>query len=90
MILVTVFFAYAVVTHNDAILYVDGSQVNDDVRTHLGEEVAIKPYDAIWEDLKYQGQSLEGTEHDVCISCHRRLPTSPPAYYIGTTILARK
>ena len=65
---VTVFFAYAVVTHNDAILYVDGSQISDAVRTHLGKEVAIKPYDAIWDDLKHQRQSLESTEKDVCMS----------------------
>lgn len=88
--LVTVFFAYAVVTHNDATLYVDSSQVNDAVRTHLGKDVAIKSYDAIWEDLKYQGQSLESTKQDVWMHSHQTLSTSSTEHYTGTAIPARK
>ncbi|KAJ1679644.1 hypothetical protein EV182_001628 [Spiromyces aspiralis] len=46
-----VFFAYAIVTLDRATLYVDSEKLTDKVRAHL-EDVEIKPYDAIFDELK--------------------------------------
>lgn len=47
-----VFFSYTVVTPKTATLYVDNSKLNCDVRSHLGNAVTIRPYDAIFDDIK--------------------------------------
>ncbi|KAF8581277.1 Creatinase/aminopeptidase [Ramaria rubella] len=59
-----VFFAYALVTHSNATLYIDDAQIIDVVRAHLGSEVIIKAYEAVWEDLKLLGASLKDKEQD--------------------------
>lgn len=46
-----VFFSYAVVTPSDVTLYVDETKLPEDVKSHLGSKVAIKPYEAIFEDI---------------------------------------
>ncbi|KAJ3476796.1 hypothetical protein NLI96_g10907 [Meripilus lineatus] len=53
-----VFFAYAVITENKTILFVNGTQVNDTVRTHLGKEVEIKEYSEFFGYLKGLGAEL--------------------------------
>lgn len=45
-----VFFSYALVTQEDAILYVDAAKLPESVREGLGETITIKPYEAIFED----------------------------------------
>ncbi|KAI6131463.1 peptidase M24, structural domain-containing protein [Pisolithus croceorrhizus] len=40
-----VFFAYAIVMRDFAVLFVDKSQLDDSVKTHLGQEVSIRPYE---------------------------------------------
>ncbi|KAL8901228.1 MAG: hypothetical protein Q9192_000652 [Flavoplaca navasiana] len=47
------------VTPTTATLYVDQSKLNDNVIPHLGENVRIRPYSAIFEDSKAFGESLE-------------------------------
>ncbi|KAL5380159.1 hypothetical protein DPSP01_007959 [Paraphaeosphaeria sporulosa] len=47
-----VFFSYAVVTPTEATLYVDESKLTPEAREHLGDKVTVKPYDAIFSDLK--------------------------------------
>lgn len=47
-----VFFAYAIVTPAEAILFVNESQLGDQVRKALGEEVQIRPYDSFFDYLK--------------------------------------
>ncbi|KAI4279649.1 MAG: hypothetical protein LQ337_000091 [Flavoplaca oasis] len=47
------------VTPTTATLYVDQSKLNDKVIPHLGENVRIRPYSAIFEDSKAFGESLE-------------------------------
>ncbi|KAI0258993.1 Creatinase/aminopeptidase [Gloeopeniophorella convolvens] len=54
-----VFFAYAVVTPDHALLFVDPAQVGDDVRTHLGQEVELRSYDAFFPYLKELGSDLQ-------------------------------
>lgn len=46
-----VFFAYALITKEEAIIYVDDRKISDEVRTHLGDAVTIKPYGDIFEHL---------------------------------------
>lgn len=54
-----VFFSYAAVTPDTATLYIDSSKVSSDVKSHLGDHVEIRPYDAIFEDSRALGQSVE-------------------------------
>ena len=54
-----VFFAYAVVTQDKAILFVNPEQVDDGVRKHLGDAVEIRPYDNFFQYLSGLGAELE-------------------------------
>ncbi|KAL9008179.1 MAG: hypothetical protein Q9173_006665 [Seirophora scorigena] len=54
-----VFFSYAAVTPTTATLYIDDSKLESDVVPYLGEQVLIRPYDAIFEDVEGFGRSLE-------------------------------
>ncbi|KAI8904411.1 peptidase M24, structural domain-containing protein [Gorgonomyces haynaldii] len=47
-----VFFAYSLITQEQAILYVEPEQVTDKVRAHVGKHVVFKGYNQIFEDLK--------------------------------------
>ena len=47
-----VFFSYAVVTQTNATLYVDESKLSDDVKAHLGKDVQLERYEAIFDDLE--------------------------------------
>jgi Xaa-Pro aminopeptidase len=51
-----VFFSYAVITHDHAILFINEKQLSDAARTHLGEAVVVRPYNAFFEYL----ESLHG------------------------------
>lgn len=46
-----VFFSYAAVTHTTATLYVDSHKLNKEVTEYLGDQVRIRPYDALFGDL---------------------------------------
>ncbi|MCJ1476806.1 hypothetical protein MMC13_005475 [Lambiella insularis] len=54
-----VFFSYAIVTLTTATLYVDSSKISSDVSSHLGNSVQVRPYEAIFDDVKAMGQSLQ-------------------------------
>ncbi|KAL8939762.1 MAG: hypothetical protein Q9216_003176 [Gyalolechia sp. 2 TL-2023] len=54
-----VFFSYAAVTPTTATLYIDESKLNTDVVPHLGDEVRIRPYEAVFQDAETFGASLE-------------------------------
>jgi Xaa-Pro aminopeptidase len=47
-----VFFAYALVTKNDIILYIDENKLSSEVKGHLGSSVKFRPYNAVFEDLR--------------------------------------
>ncbi|KAJ1971105.1 hypothetical protein H4R33_007206, partial [Dimargaris cristalligena] len=47
-----VFFAYALVTQNEIVLYLDQSKLGSSVRSHLGDQVTLKPYQAVFTDLR--------------------------------------
>ncbi len=53
-----VFFSYALVTPDQATLYVDSSKLLPDVKPHLGDSVAIKPYGAIFDDAQALSKSV--------------------------------
>jgi Xaa-Pro aminopeptidase len=54
-----VFFSYAIVTPDDAFLYVDQNKLSQEVIDHLGDLVKVKPYESIFEDTKALAQSLD-------------------------------
>lgn len=54
-----VFFSYATVTPTTATLYIDSSKLSSDVKSHLGDHVEIRPYDAIFEDSRALSESVE-------------------------------
>ncbi len=53
-----VFFSYATVTPTTATLYIDESKLTAEVKSHLGNNVIIRPYDAIFEDSKALSESI--------------------------------
>ncbi|EER27392.1 Xaa-Pro aminopeptidase, putative [Coccidioides posadasii C735 delta SOWgp] len=52
-----VFFAYAIVTHSTAELFVDEAKLTQAVKEHLGDKVALRPYESIFESLKLLSQA---------------------------------
>ncbi|KAH8116027.1 Creatinase/aminopeptidase [Phellopilus nigrolimitatus] len=58
-----VFLAYAVVTLDKAVLFVDSEQITDPVRAHLGKDVEIQPYDSILSYLKELSNTLGLSEN---------------------------
>eukprot|EP01083_Nonionella_stella_P093385 261704_1 len=61
-----VFFAYCLVTLNDVTLFVDKSQISDDVAKHLSGNASIEPYERVVDSLK----SLELNMHTRRIWMH--------------------
>ncbi|KAF8477396.1 putative Xaa-Pro aminopeptidase P [Kalaharituber pfeilii] len=55
-------FSYAVVTPDKASLYIDSSKLTDEVKKHLGSEIEIRPYDAIFEEVRVLSSPVEATE----------------------------
>ncbi|CDO71158.1 hypothetical protein BN946_scf184845.g28 [Trametes cinnabarina] len=53
-----VFFAYALVDQDRARLFVNESQLDRDVRDHLGAEVEVHPYDSFFSYLIHLGAEL--------------------------------
>ncbi|KAH0834715.1 peptidase M24, structural domain-containing protein [Lanmaoa asiatica] len=47
-----VFFAYAVVKQDSAVLFIDKAQIGDTVLTHFDQDVEIRPYEAFLPYLK--------------------------------------
>lgn len=53
-----VFFAYALITHDEATLYIDEKKLPDDVKEHL-KGVKIAPYDDIFGHIKTLGEGID-------------------------------
>lgn len=47
-----VFFSYAIITPTTAELYIDETKLTPEAKAHLGQDVIIKPYEAIFVDAK--------------------------------------
>ncbi|KAL8812105.1 MAG: hypothetical protein Q9200_001277 [Gallowayella weberi] len=74
-----VFFSYAAITPTTATLYIDKNKLDEDVIPHLGDKVQIRPYDAIFEDSKALGESLE-----LEASIAGKPPTPKKKFWIST------
>lgn len=59
-----VFFSYATVTPTSTALYVDQAKLTDEARSHLGDEVSIRPYETIFSDLKALKESAPDPQDD--------------------------
>ncbi|KAF2404139.1 putative Xaa-pro aminopeptidase P [Trichodelitschia bisporula] len=57
-----VFFAYAVVTPEDATLYINDSKVSSAVKAHLGDAVKLRPYDTIFSDITALSTSVKAAD----------------------------
>ena len=55
-----VFFSYAIITPSSATLYVDSEKLSPEVKSHLGDKVQVRPYDAILEDTKMLSSKADG------------------------------
>jgi len=44
------------------VLYIDESQIDNEISSHLTSEVTVKPYSTIFEDLNKYGQSVTGKD----------------------------
>ncbi|TPX58919.1 hypothetical protein SpCBS45565_g07872 [Spizellomyces sp. 'palustris'] len=55
-----VFFAYALVTRDEVLLYVDENKLTNEVKEHLGSTVKIRPYEAVFQDVKQFGAQKQG------------------------------
>jgi Xaa-Pro aminopeptidase len=77
-----VFFSYAVITPEDATVYVDDSKLDDEVKKHLGD-VKIRPYDAIFGDIaalsSEQSKEAESKGEDGGKKEHRKFLVSSKA-----------
>lgn len=54
-----VFFAYAVVTPDKVVLFIEKEQLDESARAYLGDAVEIQPYNEIFNYLKQLAQSLD-------------------------------
>ncbi|KAI4095614.1 MAG: hypothetical protein LQ344_001545 [Seirophora lacunosa] len=68
-----------VLTPTTATLYIDDSKLESDVVPYLGEQVLIRPYDAIFEDVEGFGRSLE-----VEAPVEGKPPTPKKKFWIST------
>lgn len=59
-----VFFSYALITPTDVTLYTDDTKITDEVKAHLGDNVSIKPYTAVFEELYVLKTQLEKVATD--------------------------
>ncbi|KZF19192.1 hypothetical protein L228DRAFT_254478 [Xylona heveae TC161] len=63
-----VFFSYALVTPTSATLYIDSSKIDDTVRSTLGDQVEIRPYEDIFKDAEALGQTIDPKSSDESVS----------------------
>ena len=54
-----VFFSYALITADAAILYIDKAKLSHGIMQHLGDTVKIQPYESVFEDAKAVAQKLD-------------------------------
>jgi Xaa-Pro aminopeptidase len=53
-----VFFSYASVTPTSATIYTESEKLSPEVLAHLGDDVTIRPYNAIFDDVKVLSEEL--------------------------------
>lgn len=60
-----VFFAFALVLLDRCVLYINDSQLSDEVRAHLGTAVQLRPYQLFYTDLE-ELSTQEGAQVRIC------------------------
>lgn len=80
-----VFMSYAIVTLNDATLYVDQAKIDSAVNIHLySNGIAHKPYDAVLDDLKSLSTEMvqRKTKADAAVSSGKTVDDDDAAHLI--------
>ncbi len=54
-----VFFSYAAITPTTATIYLDSDKLTQDAKDHIGSDVVIRPYEALFTDLKSFSESVD-------------------------------
>ena len=54
-----VFFSYAAITPTTATIYINADKLTREAKDHLGKDVAIRPYEALFTDLKSLSESVD-------------------------------
>lgn len=63
-----VFFAYALVTKDDIILYIDENKLSNEVKEHLGSSVKFRSYNAVFKDLRNLSDKFKSDNQKLLIS----------------------
>lgn len=63
--LIAVFFSYAVITADSAVLFVQEDQFTEDIRNALGTTIQVRSYDTFFEYLRTLPSTLELNEASV-------------------------
>lgn len=53
-----VFFSYAAITPTNATIYINADKLTQEAKDHLGQDVAVRPYEALFADLKLLSQGI--------------------------------
>jgi Xaa-Pro aminopeptidase len=53
-----VFFSYAAITPTTSTIYIDADKLTPEAKNHLHKDVAIRPYEALFADLKSLSESM--------------------------------
>lgn len=76
---ITVFFAYAVVTLDKALLFINPEQVDDKLRQHLGSHTEIKAYSGFLKHLKWLVDDIK--VRDIVVTPARTRSTEIYSFY---------
>ncbi|ORX52863.1 Creatinase/aminopeptidase [Hesseltinella vesiculosa] len=68
-----VFFSYALVTQDEALLFVQAEKITQEVQDHLGAHVVLKPYGALFDELTNLKPVLEQTNKKLIVNSHTSL-----------------
>ncbi|CAG8436472.1 1621_t:CDS:10 [Funneliformis caledonium] len=63
-----VFFAYALITKNDIVLYIDENKLSDEIKDHLGSSIRFRPYYSVFEDLRNLQDKFKSDNQKLLIS----------------------
>ncbi|CAI2198217.1 3654_t:CDS:2, partial [Funneliformis geosporum] len=63
-----VFFAYALITKNDIVLYIDENKLSDEVKEHLRSSIRFRPYNSVFEDLRNLNDKFKSDNQKLLIS----------------------
>lgn len=61
-----VFFAYALITDKEAVLFIDEQRLTSDARNHLSTSVQLKPYSAIFDHMSTVAATFASTNKVHC------------------------